>query len=59
MKLASTGVIVSAASTSGKKAPVTVRGTKNLKEGTKIYYRGCVTKAGKNHGCTNWRPGNV
>ncbi|MEZ7005911.1 hypothetical protein [Streptomyces sp. AD55] len=39
-------------STSGKTAPVEVRKTRNLPEGTKIRFRGCVVKKGVKYGCT-------
>jgi hypothetical protein len=57
-KLASTGEIIARASTAGKTAPVTVRSTKNIPEGTKIYFRACLEKPkGSFPYCSGWYSG--
>ncbi|MFE6718441.1 hypothetical protein ACFVDU_12725 [Streptomyces albidoflavus] len=54
VKVASTGKVIININTKGKKAPVKVRKTKNLKENTKIKFRACVKNSKTNLGCTGW-----
>ncbi|MEG3629575.1 hypothetical protein [Streptomyces poriticola] len=47
------------ASTAGKTAPASARSTDNVKEGTYIFFRGCLEKKGVSYGCTPWRVGRA